>query len=72
MASASNRTDRGQGSEAYIEAAKLAARRALRKKKPRLTALERAFYERFKEVKAAEAKNLIQLKPRRRSTKKAA
>ena len=69
--SASIRIDRGQGPEAYIDIAKSAAKRALRKSNPRLTTLERAFYERYKEFKAAEADNLIRIKPWQVSRKKA-
>jgi len=67
-----DRRDRGQNADKVIEAAKAKARRALRQKNPKLTALERAFYLRFKELQAAEAKNLIRIKPRRRSRQKAA
>jgi hypothetical protein len=72
MAYTRDRRDRGQNADNIIEAAKTKARRALRQKNPKLTALERAFYLRFQELRAAEAKNLIQIKPRHRSRQKAA
>ena len=72
MAYTRDRRDRGQNADNVIEAAKAKARRALRQKNPKLTALERAFYFRFKELRAAEAKNLIQIKPGRRPRQKAA
>ena len=72
----SGRTDRqgswGSRPDFVIAEAKAAARRALRQKHPRLTALERAFYERFKEERRQEAENLIQLKPPKKQAKKAA
>jgi len=66
------RMDRGLGPDAVIEAAKANARRALRQKSPRLTSLEKAFYLRFLEMRAIEAKKLIQLKPRRKAIQAAA
>ena len=72
----SGRTDRlgswGSRPDFVIAEAKAAARRALRQKHPRLTALERAFYERFKEELRHEAETLIQLKPPKKRSKKAA
>ena len=67
MAYTRDRRDRGQNADNVIEAAKAKARRALRQKNPKLTALERAFYLRFKELQAMESKKLIQLKAPRRS-----
>jgi len=72
MAYVRDRRDRGQNADNIIEAAKTKARLALRQKNPKLTALERAFYFRFKELRAAEAKKLIQIKPLRQSRQKAA
>tara|TARA_R100001509_G_scaffold77719_1_gene43476 strand:+ start:948 stop:1169 length:222 start_codon:yes stop_codon:yes gene_type:complete len=71
-ATARDRGDRGQNADKVIQAAKAKAKRALRQKNPKLTALERAFYLRFKALQAAEANNLIQIKPRRQSRQKAA
>ena len=65
MAYVRDRRDRGQNADKVIEAAKAKARRSLKQKNPKLTTLERAFYVRFKELQAAEAKSLIQIKPRR-------
>ena len=62
----------GSRPDVVIAEAKAAARRALRQKHPRLTALERAFYERFKEELRQEAATLIQLKPPKKRSKKAA
>ena len=72
----SGRTDRlgswGSRPDFVIAEAKATARRALRQKHPRLTALERAFYERYKDERRQEAVNLIQLKPPKKQAKKAA
>lgn len=67
-----DRMDRGLGPDAVIHAAKAKARRALRQKNPCLTTLERSFYLRFVELRAIEAKKLIQLKPRRKAMHRAA
>ena len=60
-----DRRDQGQDAGRVIEAAKAKAREALRQRNPKLTTLERAFYFRFKELRATEAKNLIQIKQSR-------
>ena len=70
--SASRPSSWGTRPEAVIAEAKATARRALRQKHPQLTALERAFYERFKEERRQDAENLIQLKPPKKKPKKAA
>ena len=62
----------GSRPDFVIAEAKAVARRALRQKHPRLTALERAFYERFKDERRQKAENLIQLKPPKKQAKKAA
>ena len=72
MASMRNGVSRGENSAAVIEAAKARAKKALRQKNPKLTVLEQAFYTRFKQLRAAEAKSLIQIKPARRSRPRAA
>tara|TARA_B100000925_G_scaffold10142_1_gene7256 strand:+ start:8196 stop:8414 length:219 start_codon:yes stop_codon:yes gene_type:complete len=72
MTSSSNRTDRGQNSENYIAAAKRAAKAALRKRNPKLTALERGFYIKYKAELDAARSTLIQTKKPRRNHKQAA
>ena len=67
MAQGRDRRERGQNADNVIQAAKQTALHALRQKNPKLTALEQAFYFRFKELRAMESKKLIQLKARRRS-----
>lgn len=62
----------GSRPDLVIAQAKAAAKRALRKKRPQLTALERAFYEKYKQERLDEARLLIQLKTKRRSQNKAA
>jgi len=72
MTYSSKRVDRGQNAETIIEAARKTAKAALRKKNPKLTALERGFYVKYKAELEAARKSLIQIKRPRRSIKQAA
>ncbi len=66
------RDDRGSNAEAIIAAAKVKAKAALRQKHPRLTALERAFYDRYQQELAEARASLIQIKPSSKRHKRAA
>lgn len=57
------RNDRGSNADVTIAAAKAKAKASLRLKNPKLTALERAFYNRFQQELAEARRSLIQIKP---------
>lgn len=67
-----SRNDRGSSAEANIAAAKVKAKAALRQKHPKLTALERAFYDRFQQELAEARASLIQIKPSSKRHRRAA